>query len=50
MPGDYIITFVDDNLYPAKKRVPGQPLQDILVNYQVEEVSSGISIPVLTLL
>ncbi|MCU0343159.1 MAG: hypothetical protein MUF28_04985 [Ignavibacterium sp.] len=49
-PGDYIVTFFDENSYPAKKRVPGQPLQDILVNYQVEEVSSGISIPVMTLL
>ena len=49
-PGDYIITFADENIYPAKKRVPGKPLQDIFVNYQVEEVSTGISIPVLTLL
>jgi hypothetical protein len=49
-PGDYIMTFADENIYPAKKRVPGKPLQDILVNYRVEEVSTGISIPVLTLL
>ncbi len=49
-PGDYIITFSDQKTYPAKKRVPGKPLQDIMVNYKVEEVSTGISIPVLTLL
>jgi hypothetical protein len=49
-PGDYIITFSDHNISTAKKRIPGQPLTDIPVNYKVEEVSTGISIPVVTLL
>ena len=48
-PGDYIITFADHNISTAKKRKTGG-LFDIPVNYSVEEVSTGISIPVVTLL
>jgi hypothetical protein len=48
-PGDYIITFADDSIGIAKKR-QGATLIDIAVNYKVEEVSTGISIPVVTLL
>ncbi len=48
-PGDYIITFSDQNISTAKKRVPPN-LIDIPVNYKVEEVSTGIPIPIVTLL
>lgn len=48
-PGDYIVTFSDQNEYTAKKNVSGH-LIDIPVNYKVEEISTGISIPVVTLL
>lgn len=47
--GDYIITFSDQNISTAKKRVP-PVLIDIPVKYKVEEVSTGISIPIVTLL
>jgi len=47
--GDYIITFSDQQLSVAKKR-KGATLIDIPVNYKVEEVSTGISIPIVTLL
>lgn len=54
-PGDYIITFSDQNISTAKKRISplppvGQPWPEIPVNYKVEEVSTGIPIPVVTLL
>lgn len=48
-PGDYIITFSDQNISTAKKRVPPN-LIDIPVKYKVEEVSTGIPIPIVTLL
>ena len=48
-PGDYILSFSSENEYTAKKVVGGQ-LIDIPVNYKVEEVSTGISIPIVTLL
>lgn len=48
-PGDYILTFSDQNISTAKKRRTGG-LFDIPVNYKVEEVSTGIPIPVVTLL
>ena len=47
--GDYIITFSDQNISTAKKRVPPN-LIEIPVKYKVEEVSTGISIPIVTLL
>jgi len=48
-PGDYIITFADENISTAKKRISpappiGQPWPEIPVNYKVEEISTGISI------
>jgi len=54
-PGDYIITFSDQNISTAKKRISpvppvGQPWPEIPVNYTVEEVSTGIPIPVVTLI
>jgi hypothetical protein len=48
-PGDYILSFSDQNEYTAKKSVSGK-LIDIPVNYKVEEISTGIAIPVVTLL
>ena len=48
-PGDYIISFSDQNISTAKKR-QGSTLIEIPVNYTVEEVSTGISIPIITLL
>jgi hypothetical protein len=48
-PGDYIITFSDQNISTAKKSVSGTII-DIPVKYKVEEVSTGISIPIITLL
>lgn len=48
-PGDYVITFSDQNISTAKKRKTGG-LFDIPVNYKVEEVSTGIPIPIITLL
>ncbi len=48
-PGDYIITFSDQPLSNAKKR-SGSTLITIPVNYKVEEVSTGIPIPIVTLL
>lgn len=48
-PGDYIITFSDENIGTAKKR-QGSTLIDIPVKYKVEEVSTGIPIPIVTLL
>ncbi len=48
-PGDYIITFSDQPLSNAKKR-SGSTLITIPVNYKVEEVSTGIPIPIITLL
>jgi len=48
-PGDYIITFSDQPLSNAKKR-SGSTLITIPVNYKVEEVSTGIPLPIVTLL
>lgn len=48
-PGDYILTFSNQNIGIAKKVVAGKII-DIPVNYKVEEVSTGISKPVVTLL
>ena len=48
-PGDYIISFSDQNISTAKKRITGG-LLDIPVKYKVEEVSTGIPIPIITLL
>lgn len=48
-PGDYIITFSDQHIDTAKKNV-GSTLINIPVKYKVEEVSTGIPIPVMTLL
>lgn len=48
-PGDYILTFSNQNIGTAKKVVAGKII-DIPVNYKVEEVSTGISKPVVTLL
>ncbi|MCK6603696.1 MAG: hypothetical protein L6Q59_02260 [Ignavibacteriaceae bacterium] len=47
--GDYIITFSDQNIGTAKKRVPPNII-DIPVKYKVEEVSTGVPIPIVTLL
>ena len=47
--GDYIITFSDQFISDAKKRI-GSTLITIPVKYKVEEVSTGISIPIVTLL
>lgn len=49
-PGDYIISFSDENISMAKKRVPGGVIIDIPVKYKVEEVSTGVPIPIMTLL
>lgn len=48
-PGDYIITFSEQNIDSAKKR-QGSALISIPVKYKVEEVSTGIPIRVATLL
>ncbi|MDY0082765.1 MAG: hypothetical protein RBR74_06260, partial [Ignavibacteriaceae bacterium] len=48
-PGDYILTFSDQNISTAKKVISGQMIE-IPVNYKVEEVSTGISKPIVTLL
>ncbi len=48
-PGDYILTFSDQNISTARKVVSGRMI-DIPVNYKVEEISTGISKPVMTLL
>ncbi|PID59345.1 MAG: hypothetical protein CR986_06260 [Ignavibacteriae bacterium] len=48
-PGDYLITFSNENISTARKVVSGK-LIDIPVNFKVEEVSTGISKPVVTLL
>lgn len=48
-PGDYIITFSDQNIGTAKKRI-GSTLIEIPVKYKIEEVSTGIPIKVVTLL
>ncbi len=48
-PGDYILSFSDQNIYTAKKVISGK-MVDIPVNYKVDEVSTGINIPIITLL
>ncbi|HQF43582.1 MAG TPA: hypothetical protein PK073_11790 [Ignavibacteriaceae bacterium] len=48
-PGDYILTFSDQNISTARKVVSGRMI-DIPVNYKVEEISTGISKPIMTLL
>ncbi|MBK7630383.1 MAG: hypothetical protein IPJ23_06760 [Ignavibacteriales bacterium] len=48
-PGDYILTFVDEEIYTAKKIVSGQMIE-IPVNYKVDEISTGVDIPIVTLL
>ena len=49
-PGDYILSFADHNISTAKKSIPPNTLIDIPVNYKVEEISTGINIPIVTLL
>ena len=48
-PGDYILSFSNEKIYTAKKVVAGRMIE-IPVNYKVEEVSTGIDIPIVTLL
>lgn len=48
-PGDYIITFSSTNIDSAKKRI-GTTLINIPVKYKVEEIATGISRRVWTLL
>jgi len=48
-PGDYILTFSDQNISTARKVISGRMI-DIPVNYKVEEISTGISKPIMTLL
>ncbi len=47
--GDYILSFSNEKNYTAKKVVAGKMIE-IPVNYKVEEVSTGIDIPIVTLL
>ncbi|MBN1302556.1 MAG: hypothetical protein JW995_15165 [Melioribacteraceae bacterium] len=44
-PADYDITFSDQNIYAAKK-IQGGQLIEIPVNYKVEDVTTGVPIPV----
>ena len=47
-PADYMITFSDKNISTAKKFVAGSGFIDIPVKYKVENVTSGVPIPVVT--
>ncbi|OGU76380.1 MAG: hypothetical protein A2W11_13910 [Ignavibacteria bacterium RBG_16_35_7] len=49
-PADYDITFSDQNEYTAIKNVPGTGFTTIPVNFKVEEVTSGVSRPILVFL
>lgn len=49
-PGDYLVSFSDQNEYTAKKVISSTKMIDIPVNYKVEEISTGINIPIVTLL
>jgi hypothetical protein len=48
-PGDYDITFSDNNEYTALKRI-GSAFVPIPVNFKVEEVSTGIAQPIIVIL
>jgi hypothetical protein len=48
-PADYLITFSDDNISTAKIVASGQ-FADVPVKYKVEEITHGLSTPILTLL
>lgn len=47
-PSDYIVTFSDVNISTAKKFVVGKGFIDIPVKYKVEDVTSGVPVPVVT--
>lgn len=49
-PGDYILSFADQNIYTSKKVITSNNMIDIPVNFKVEEISTGINIPIVTLL
>lgn len=47
-PADYIVTFSNTNISTAKKFVLGKGFIDIPVKYKVEDVTTGVPIPVVT--
>ena len=47
-PADYIVTFSNTPISTAKKFVVGKGFIDIPVKYKVEDVTSGVPIPVVT--
>jgi hypothetical protein len=49
-PADYLITFSDQKIDTAKLFILGRPLTPILVNYKVEDITSGVPQRVVTIL
>ncbi|MDQ7817243.1 MAG: hypothetical protein RDU14_09510 [Melioribacteraceae bacterium] len=47
-PADYVVTFSNVNISTAKKFVVGKGFIDIPVKYKVEDVTSGVPVPVVT--